>query len=195
MKKPVLLVVLVALFLSPPLCLASYLVQLTNGNQFITHGYWEDGIGIRFYSGEGTVALPKASIQHIRETDRPVTHGPNRRPVIFMPRAPQRVPEAGAPAEKPVDGIQKAGAVASLADLRHKRQLLQAALDQALERFREASGRGDLEAKKTAVRRITEASGEMLRLADDLSARNNGVLPPWWEKGSPSHRLLPAEKL
>jgi hypothetical protein len=105
------------------------------------------------------------------------------------------VAEAGALAEKPDDGIQKAGAVASLADLRHQKQQLQAALDQALERFREASGRGDLEAKETAIRRITEASGEMLRLADDLRARNNGVLPSWWEKGSASHRLLPAEKL
>lgn len=195
MKRPIPLLATMALFMYPSLCLASYLVQLTNGHQLITDGYWEEGAQIRFYAGGGAVAVPKAAVRQIRETDMPASSGLDRKPVIFLPRAPQRVPEAEAPAEKPAEGIQKAGAVASLADYRDQRRRLKAELDQALEAFRQASGHRDFEAKKKAIRRMTEVSGKILKLSDDLRAKHNGVLPAWWEEWSPSHSLLPTEKL
>ena len=43
MKRPILFVAAMALFTYPSIGVGSYLVQLTNGNQFITYGYWEDG--------------------------------------------------------------------------------------------------------------------------------------------------------
>ena len=58
---------------------------------------------------------------------------------------------------------------------------LQAALDKALEGFREASGNRDSEAKKTAIRNITETSGQIIKLTDELKEKSNGILPDWWQ--------------
>jgi len=174
-------VAFMALFAYPSDCPAWYLVQLTNGNQFITNGYWEDGAQIKFYSGGGAVAVSKAAVRQIRETDMPVTGPIDRRTIILSPKAPHRVPEEDGPAEKTSGGMKKAGATATLDDYREKKRLLQAELDNALAGFRLASGQGKAEAKKKALREITEASGKMLRLTEEVKERNNGVLPDWWE--------------
>jgi hypothetical protein len=180
-KRPILLLAFMALCTHPSIGLASYLVQLTNGNQFITNGYWEDGAQIRFYSSGGAVAVSKASVRQIRETDRPVSVQTDRKPIILSPKAPNRVPQEDGSKEQTSEGTKKANATATLDDYRERKRLLQAELDKALEGFREASGHGNPEAKKKAIRDITEASGQMLKLTDEVKEKNNGVLPDWWE--------------
>lgn len=130
MKRTILLVALVALCAYPSSkCLASYLVQLTNGNRFITYAYWEDGSQIRFYSGGGAVAVAKASVRQIRETDRPVTVQTDRKPIILSQNAPHGVPEEDGSTKKTSEGMKKASAPATLDDYREKKRLLQAKLD------------------------------------------------------------------
>ena len=181
MKRPILLVAFMALFTYPSIGLASYLVQLTNGNQFITDGYYEDGNQIRFYSDGGAVAVPKAAVRQIKKTDIPVTGRTERQLVILSPKAPEMRPQEDAPGRATNTGTKSADPIISLDTYKEKRRLLRAELDKALEGFREASGHGNPEAKKKAIRDITEASGQMLKLTDEVKEKNNGVLPDWWE--------------
>jgi hypothetical protein len=181
MKRPILLIAFMALFMCPSICMASYLVQLTNGNQFITYGYWEDGTRIRFYSGGGAVAVAKASVSTIKEMDIAMESRTDVRSIISSPKAPEMLPEKDGPGGETTAGKKSGHPIISLDGYKEKKLRLQARLDKALEGFREASGNGDSEAKKKAIRDITEASAEMLKLTDDLRAKNNGVLPDWWE--------------
>jgi len=182
MKRPFLLGIFMALFMYPSFCLASYLVQLTNGNQFITYGYWEDGARIRFYSGGGAVAVAKASVSTIKEMDTAMESQTDVRSIISSPKAPEMLPEKDGPGGETSAGKKSGDPIISLDDYKEKKLRLQAELNKALKGFREASGNRDSKAKKKAIRDVTEASGEMLKLADDLKQKNNGVLPDWWEK-------------
>jgi hypothetical protein len=182
MKRPILLLAFMALFTYPSIGLASYLVQLTNGNQFITYEYWEDGRQIRFYSGGGAVAVAKASVNKIQKTDIAIESQTDVRSIILSPKAPEMRPQEDAPGRATNTGTKSADPIISLVDTyKEKKGLLQAELDKALEGFREASGHGNPEAKKKAIRDITEASGQMLKLTDEVKEKNNGVLPDWWE--------------
>jgi len=181
MKRPILLVASMALFTYPSIGLATYLVQLTNGNQFITSGYWEDGRQIRFYSGGGAVAVAKASVSTIKEMDIAMESQTDVRSIISSPRAPEMLPEQDAPGRETSAGTKSADPIISMDTYKEKKRLLQAELDRALEGFREASGHGNPEAKKKAIRDITEASGQMIKLTDEVKEKNNGVLPDWWE--------------
>jgi hypothetical protein len=181
MKRPILLVAFMALFTYPSIGLASYLVQLTNGNQFITYGYYEDGRQIRFYSDGGVVAVAKASVSKIQRTDIVIESQTDVRSIILSPKAPEMRPQEDAPGRATNTGTKSADPIITLDTYKEKRRLLQAELDRALEGFHEASGNGNPEAKKKAIRDITEASGQMLKLTDEVKEKNNGVLPDWWE--------------
>jgi hypothetical protein len=181
MKRLILLIVTMALFTYPSICLASYLVQLTNGNQFITYGYWEDGARIRFYSGGGAVAVAKASVSMIKEMDIAMESQTDIRSIISSPKAPEMLPEEDGPEGETSAGQRSADTIISLDDYKEKKLRLRAQLNKALEGFREASRNRDSKAKKKAIRDVTAASGQMLKLTDEVKEKNNGVLPDWWE--------------
>ena len=181
MKRHIILAATIALFPYPSICLASYLVQLTNGNQFITYAYWEDDTQIRFYSGGGAVAVAKASVKKITKADIAVESRTDRRAIISAPKPPDTLPEEDEPAGETSARKKRADQIVNLDYYREKKLRLQAALDKALEGFREASGNRDSEAKKTAIRNITEASGQIIKLTDELKEKSNGILPDWWQ--------------
>ncbi len=181
MKRLILLAATLALFSYPSSCLASYLVQLTNGNQFITYAYWEDDAHIRFYSGGGAIAVAKGSVNKITKADAAVENRADRSPIILSPKPPDTLPEEDELAGKTRAEKERAGPIVNLDFYKGEKLRLQAELDKALEGFREASGNKDGQAKKQAISKITEASGQMLKLTEDLKATNNGILPDWWQ--------------
>jgi predicted Zn-dependent protease len=181
MRRHILFVAFVAVSMCPSMGLASYLVQLTNGNQFITYGYYEDGSQIRFYSDGGAVAVPKAAVRQIKKSDIPVTEPTESQPVILSPKAPQRLLKDDGWAEEAGGGAKKSGAIASLDDYKQAKRLLRAELDKALAGFRLAAGQGNEAAKKKAITDITAASARVFRLTEEVKKRNNGILPDWWE--------------
>ena len=104
-----------------------------------------------------------------------------RQLVILSPKAPETLPEKDGSGGETTAGKKSGHPIISLDGYTEKKLRLQAQLDKALEGFREASGHGNPEAKKKAIRDITEASGQMLKLTDEVKEKNNGVLPDWWE--------------
>jgi hypothetical protein len=63
--------VVIALFICPSVCTASYLIQLNNGKQFFISDYWEEGNLVKFYYYGGVVSIEKGQISTITSSDSP----------------------------------------------------------------------------------------------------------------------------
>jgi hypothetical protein len=69
MKKFILIIVTIAFFIYPSICLSSYLIELKNGSTFITYHYWAEGRQIKFYFRGGVVGIEKEFVKAIRKSD------------------------------------------------------------------------------------------------------------------------------
>ena len=68
MKKFILIIITIAFFIYPSICLSSYLIELKNGSTFITNHYWKEGRQIKFYYRGGVVGIHKDSVKEIKGT-------------------------------------------------------------------------------------------------------------------------------
>ena len=195
MKLYVLVVVAALAFLAfPTICFSSYLIELKNGRQFVVEQHWEESNKIAFYYHGGVVAIPKHLVGKISKSDVPA--GP-RLPSLEDTAVVGGIHvEAAISSSQPREGqVQDSGpemqtglntdgthAVIDLEHYRRQRLLLKSRLEEATQRFREASAGRNLEAKKRAIQDITRTSKEMLHLSRELEEKNNGVLPEWWDQ-------------
>jgi len=69
MKKFILIIITIAFFIYPSVCLSSYLIKLKNGSTFITNHYWKEKGQIRFYYRGGVVGISEKLIRKIEKTD------------------------------------------------------------------------------------------------------------------------------
>ncbi len=60
--------------------------------------------------------------------------------------------------------------------------MLKGKIDESVASYLEASGNRDPEAKQKAREEMTDLSGQIYDLTDELKEKNKGVLPEWWEK-------------
>jgi hypothetical protein len=71
MARVIYIIVTTILLSIPTVTLASFLIELNNGSEYITDQYWRSGNDIQFNYHGGTVSIPKGSIVSITETDKP----------------------------------------------------------------------------------------------------------------------------
>ncbi|MBE9580449.1 MAG: hypothetical protein IMF18_02395 [Proteobacteria bacterium] len=180
MKRVSLTAVVIALFAYPSICSPSYLIQLTNGNEFVTDQYQEESGQIRFYSRGGAVGIPKDSVRKIRESDIILETQIDSRRALLSPEAPDMSLIEDEPGKEPCTGEKRVNEIPSRKYYKGKKLRLVAELDKALEGFRRASGNKDLEAKKKAMGDMTEISRKINHLANELKEKNKGILPDWW---------------
>ncbi|MBC2696506.1 MAG: hypothetical protein HF982_14765 [Desulfobacteraceae bacterium] len=69
MKNYIAVIVTIAFFICPSICLPSYLIELKNGSTFITNHYWKKGMQIKFYFRGGVVGISRNLIRKIEKTD------------------------------------------------------------------------------------------------------------------------------
>jgi len=174
-------------------CFPSYVIELESGSELVVDYHWEDNGNIAFYFHGGVVAIPRHLVRNIRESDAPpaqedsslkqtgrtqqveaesaMTSGKTR-----QRRSNESVEEVGA-------GLQANGKDKETSFEYYKKQrlLLKSELEEATQRFREASGSKDLQAKQEAIRNMTKISKKLYSLSKELEAKNKGVLPDWWE--------------
>lgn len=179
-----------ALYLHPAAACASYVIKLKNGKEFVTSRYWEEGKRIMFYTSGGTLGFEKDFISKIEESDRPVETE------MFVPAAPETVTE-GTAVPQGAEGVEKQGEGAGaekgeengkidVERYREKQTRLQGKLDDAYQKYLEATRIQDPVAKEKARKEMTGYSRQLYQLADELKKKNEGVLPPdWWKKKGP----------
>ena len=178
MKKVIIIIVTIAFFIYPSVCLSSYLIELKNGSTFITNHYWEKKGQIKFYYRGGVVGIPKNFVKAIRKSDIAYKEEIDSKQDSVDPKSKINEKSGITPIEKK----EKYGTV-DLEYYKEKKIALTAELDESLERLREATRNKDQEAKNKAWDEMTKISGRIYDLTDELKEKNNGKLPQgWWEK-------------
>jgi len=67
MKKTILLIAVISILILPAVSHAEYLIQLSNGGQFVTPQYWEEDREIRFYISGGVMGIEKNFVKKIEK--------------------------------------------------------------------------------------------------------------------------------
>ena len=180
-------VILIAILLSvPSVCFCSYLIEIDNGNEYVTDQYWESGNDIQFNYFGGIVTLSMDSIVAITESDKPYYEPPA--PIegkSASESAPTELRTGSVDGGKEGNQSEQAGSLEGDVDLQEYRArnlALKDGLGSSLRALRESSRNRDKTGKEYARKRIIEYSSQLYELTEELKARNGGVLPEnWWE--------------
>jgi hypothetical protein len=177
MKKFILIIITIAFFIYPSICLSSYLIELKNGSTFITNHYWAEGQQIKFYYRGGVVGIPKNFVKAIRKSDIAYKEEIDSKKTRTDPESKINGKSGITTTEKKENN----GTV----DLKYyieKKIAMTAELNESLERLQEATRNKDPEAKNKARDGMRKISTKIYDLTDELKEKNNGKLPEgWWE--------------
>ena len=192
MKRYVLIVVTLACLIYPSICASSYVIELRSGRQLVVYQHWEEGGEIRFYFHGGVVAIPKHLVKSISESyvpdgeaissiqDIAVQENIDRGSIISSSIIGETQGKKDGLEEEMDSQKKKEDGAIAFGHYREKKLLLKAKLNESMERFLEASGSKDSQGKTKAIQDMTEISGQIFDLADELEEKNEGVLPEWW---------------
>ncbi len=176
MKKFILIIVTIAFFIYPSVCLSSYLIELKNGSTFITNHYWKEGQQIKFYYRGGVVGIEKNLVREIRESDLPYKEAVAEEKVPPTPDVPEVAPkEAGKKTEVESKEI----------DVEYYQRMNEELWDKyrdAKERYDQSKLHRDEFVGNDAKKEIKEALDKLTELSRELKKKNKGVLPDWWKE-------------
>jgi hypothetical protein len=177
MKKFILIIVTIAFFIYPSVCLSSYLIELKNGSTFITNHYWKEGRQIKFYYRGGVVGIPKNFVKAIRKSDIAYKEEIDSKQDGVDPKSKINEKSGITRIEK-----KEKYETVDLEYYKEKKIALTTELDESLERLREATRNKDPEAKNKARDEMRKISTKIYDLTDELKEKNDGKLPEgWWE--------------
>lgn len=191
MKKVMPALAIMVVLTAPLANAASYIIHLKNAGELRTHHYWEEGTELKLSIYGGVIGIQKDFVVNIRELDassREISADQSLRAEISNPRttvdaAVQVKTPLGEEAGRGITtGTQSGDEKVDFESYKERKLALKKKLDEALERFREASGNKDIDGKNKALEEVTKLSNQIFELTDELKAKNKGVLPDWWEK-------------
>ena len=176
MKKFILIIITIAFFIYPSICLSSYLIELKNGSTFITNHYWKEGRQIKFYYRGGIVGIGKNLVRKISESDLPYKQEVVEQKASQTPEITSK--EAGKKAGEETEAESKEIDV----------EYYQRMNEQLWDKYREAKERYDQSkldhdefARNDAKKEIKEALDKLTELSRKLKKKNKDVLPDWWQ--------------
>lgn len=182
MKKFILIIVTIAFFIYPSICLSSYLIELKNGSTFITNHYWKEGRQIKFYYRGGIVGISKGLVRKISESDLPYKEEVVEQKASQTPEITSK--EAGKKAGEEVEASKKIETKSKEIDVEYYQRIN----EELWEKYREAKERYDQSkldrdefAKNDAKKDIREALDKLTELSRELKKKNNNILPDWWQ--------------
>jgi len=193
MKTYILILATLSVVTCSSMCFPSYVIELESGSELVVYHHWEDNGKIAFYFHGGVVAIPRHLVTNIRESDVPPAQEDSS--LIHTGKTQQIDGESEMTAGETRqawsnDSVGEVGAglqangkdkETTFEYYKEQRLLLKSELEEATQRFREASGSKNLQAKQEAIQDMTKRSKELYSLSKELKARNKGVLPDWWE--------------
>lgn len=179
-------IAILLLFIYPGVSEASIVIRLKNGREFITYHYWTAGNQTMFYLEGGIVGveanfiseIKKVSLKNRRVIQSTSEEAGGKEMKNSSTPTPQESPTENTPGEMSAEEKPKG----DFTIYQKKHLELRTALEKALERYRMASGQQDKEAEEKAREEFRALSKQLFDLSDEVKAKNNGVLPPWWEK-------------
>jgi hypothetical protein len=180
---------------------ASFTIEFTNGHAVVTSRVWEEGDELKFEMYQGTAGVPRTLVKRITSVSL-VSHDSVARSATALssgdpgasmldnrsaPSAPQEA-EAGRTAGQRIpdpaakQASQRTATAADISADREQKSVLTRQFDDAKQRYQEASAAGNLDAKQAAWDDVTAYRKKLIELADAVSQKNDGVVPPWWNE-------------
>ena len=177
MKKFILIIVTIAFFIYPSVCLSSYLIELKNGSTFITNHHWKEGQQIKFYYRGGIVGIGKDLVRKISESDLPYKQEVVEQKASQTPKITSK--EAGKKAGEETEAESKE------IDVEYYQRMNEELWDkyrEAKERYDQSKLDRDEFAKNDAKKEIKEALDKLTELSRELKKKNKDILPDWWQE-------------
>lgn len=177
MKKLIPMIVIILSFLAfPATGQDSYRIRLKNGGEFTTVRYWSEGDQIKFYTSGGIAGVQKDSIKKIEKTA-------SENILYRKSDSDQKSPEISSKTNGHGDEKTEEEVVVDLSYYTKKKGQLDAELDRALDRLREATKNRDTEAKNKARETLKKIHNEIYVLTEEVRGMNKGKIPEgWWKK-------------
>ncbi len=170
-----------AIAIFPCKSVASYLIELKSGTQFITDHYWEEGDQIRFNLYGGTAGVHRKLIKLIKETDQPYEYEePERKGNQPGALPPGKISEIDVVEEKGKAEIPAISEDQKDAFLM-KKEAIMSDVDKAREDFQKAKERNDKKQMRIQRERLLKSYDDMQVLFDEVKTANGGEPPDWWQ--------------
>jgi hypothetical protein len=183
MNRPLLLLILLILSLSPATGESSYIIHLKNGRQVSTPGYWTVGSYIYFHYPGGIVGFESATIARIETDKREFPAGSREAEPRKIPPPPSGADAKTAkePAGKPEAAPDKPKL--DLREAAQQKDRMISELDNLSDRMRETYQTRDKAARDKIREEMRNLSGRIYELTDQVTEQNQGKLPDgWWQK-------------
>lgn len=179
MKKAFVLFLLFFLpSLLPALGDASYVIHLKNGGRLVTPQYWEEDGYVKLSVAGGVMGIETDTVLKIEEL--PID--PNRVAPIRVSEQPPRLAKPDRETAGKGEKTNRMDKVV-IEDHKKKKDRMTVELEGLLEELREATRRKDNGAKERIKREIRAKSGQIYKLTDEATEKNQGRLPEgWWGK-------------
>ena len=180
MKKVTRIILLIALLAYPSICVPSYLVQFTNGNQLIIDEYWEDGNQINFYSRAGVVGVKKGLVREIKKANSPY--------VIEEPKPPKKWNDQVKTKDKSASKHEKKGPLPDAGDkaFLEEKRLVMMKISAVSAAFREAKARSDRKQMQEERKKLLASQTELSELLKKVRNVHGGQVPTWWDEPLPA---------
>ncbi len=184
--------IVLTFFLSSP-AFADYVIKLKNGGSVGTANYWEEKGEIKFQYQGGIVSIPKRNIVSVLKVEEKFSERVYRQEEQSpAPReAPEKMRKAPAPEVaklnpvEPSEGIgiqQKDKKEIEIESYKKQKAYYTEQLEQAYQRYLDATSRKDEEAKKQAWEEFNKLGGKVVSMEDELKEKNKGIVPQWWKE-------------
>jgi hypothetical protein len=170
----------IAFLILPAVCIPSYLVRLTNGNQLIIYEYWEDGSQIRFYSYGGVVGVRKGLVREIEEASLSY--------IIEEPKPPERWNDQVENRDKSSSEQEEEALLPDPGDkaLLEEKKLAMMRFSAVCAAFREAKVKHNRKQMQEERKKLLASQTELSRLLKKVRDVHGGQVPTWWDEPLPA---------
>jgi chromosome condensin MukBEF ATPase and DNA-binding subunit MukB len=164
MKRIYFVIVLGIIFLlNVHIAHAEFLIELRNDRTICVENYRADGDQIALYVKSGTLKIAKYEIRSIIEDERCMEEK-NDTPGDLK----EKIAEKGSPNAK--EGIER---------YKKAKREIQERLEESKEVYFKATNRYE---KDEARGKMLSISSEVCELQDEVTAKNGGIIPEWWQE-------------
>jgi hypothetical protein len=171
-RKLVLVIGLMMFWLSSLAHATSVIIELTNGREITTTHVWEEGDDMKFFIAQGTAGVPKAFVKRIKTTEKSSKQKSDIRHEEGHGQSSHEKNDGG-------DIRRQEGASHAY---REKKLALTSNLDDARNKYLEATAAKNPDAQQGALEEMREVSKRIYALADEVKEKHGGVLPAWWNE-------------
>lgn len=147
---------------------AGFLIELKNGRTIYAENYQMEGNQIILYLESGTIKFEKDEIKSITQSKMPIEEIEKKEEKISPKKPDEKLWEKETSIGK--EDIEQ---------YKNKKKEIQKRLEEAKKVYFEASGKDE---KDKARNSMLSVSKELFELQREVTEKNSGVVPKWWQE-------------